>query len=431
VPEPKQGLLKHPVILSFLAIIASVEFIRMSLFLTLLPSFLTRLGFGTVAIGLVMSANLLTDNLFKSATGWLVDHKGPWPVLFAGSIAVFGGLLLIESFHRQLWVMTLAAVLLGLGASPTWPATIAGSIRIAGEEKRATMISFISVIWLAGGGLGPVLMGFLIDTRLRGMLQQFHLPLIDAYRTGFFLLTSIALMAIAVACLGWLGWRRIPHLQPAAGAAAPKPRRSIRGALRRLWEVKGLIPGMFFQTLSLGILIPNLLPFAVNKVGISEAQYSLVLLIGGLVVVLCMIPVGHLADHWGTKGFLVSGFTVAAASLLVLVRYGDSRNIWWMVGFVGLSYALIQPAWNALLAGAIPPEHRGVLMGLFMSVEGLGFGVGPLAGGILGQIRVNLGGFFQWSGLETPFYVSGACLTIMALVYLFYPFHQYQLKDEA
>jgi len=146
--------------------------------------------------------------------------------------------------------------------------------------------------------------------------------------------------------------------------------------------------------------------------------------------VLFMIPVGHLADHWGTKGFLVAGFTMASLSLLVLVSYGNARNIWWIGALVGLSYSLIQPAWNALLAGAIPPEHRGVLMGLFMSVEGLGFGLGPLVGGFLGEVQGRLGGL-TLTGLTTPFYVSSICLAIMALVYLIYPFHQYQLREEA
>ncbi len=429
MPDQKQCFFAHPVILSFLAIIASVEFIRMSLFLTLLPSFLTNIHFSTVALGVVMSANLLADNLFKSGAGWLVDHKGPWPMLIAGTIGVLAGLLLIETFHRNILVMCIGAVLLGLGASPTWPATISGTIRIIGEEKRATMISFISVVWLAGGGSGPILMGFLIDTRLRMFLQKLHLPLIDAYRTGFFLLTVIAALAVVVATLGWIGWNQIPRLQPNRSGATDVKRHKLKAVLKRLWEVKGLIPGMFFQTMSLGILFPNILRFVVNKIGITEAQYSLLLLIGGAVVVAFMIPVGHLADHWGTKGFLVAGFGLASLSLLVLTQYGDRHNVWWIGALVGLSYSLIQPAWNALLAGAIPPEHRGVLMGLFMSVEGLGFGLGPLVGGFLGEVTARIGGL-TLTGLTTPFYVSSVCLAIMALVYLIYPFHQYRLKEE-
>jgi DHA1 family multidrug resistance protein-like MFS transporter len=427
VPDQKEGLFKHPVIITFLAIISSIEFIRMSLFLTFLPSFLTSLHYSTAALGMVISANLFADNLSKSAVGWLVDHKGPWPVLLCGSIATAIGVLLIMEFHQSLLLLILAAVLIGVGVAPTWPAAIAGSIQTVGEEKRATIISVISVVWLAGGGLGPVLMGFLIDSRMRKFLTKIHLPVIDAYKTGFTILAIIALLAIVICILGWFNWNRVPHIRHITAARNLLSKRErFKEVAVRLWKVGGLIPGMFFQTLSLGMLLPNLLPYATNKIGLTEAQYSILLLIGGIVVIAFMIPVGHLADHRGPRAFLVTGFLLAATSLLIMVTYGNKQNVWWIVGIVGLSYALIQPAWNALLAGSIPPAQRGVLMGLFMSVEGLGFAVGPLVGGYLGTLSSKDLGLLGGTGLVAPFYFSSFCLTLMAIVYMVYPFKHYQ-----
>lgn len=428
--DKKEGLFKHPVVIAFLAIISSIEFIRMSLFLTFLPSFLTSLHYSTAALGLVISANLFADNLSKGAVGWLVDHKGPWPVLLSGSIAAAIGVLLIMEFHQSLILLILAAILIGVGVAPTWPAAISGSIQTVGEEKRATIISIISVVWLAGGGLGPILMGFLIDSRMRKFLDTIHLPVVDAYRTCFTILVAVALLAIVICILGWSSWNRVLHIrQMTANENQPAIRERIKEVLVRLWKVKGLIPGMFFQTLSLGMLLPNMLPYATNKLGLSEAQYSILLLIGGIVVIAFMIPVGQLADRRGPRAFLVAGFLLAAISLFIMVTYGNSRNIWWIVGFVGLSYALIQPAWNALLAGSIPPGQRGVLMGLFMSVEGLGFAVGPLVGGFLGTLSSRDLGLLGGTGLVAPFYISSICLTLMAVVYIFYPFRHYQTED--
>ena len=430
MPETKAGLFRHPVVVAFMAIIAAIEFIRMSLFITFLPSFMTSLHFTTVAIGLIISVNLFTDNLSKSAVGWLVDHRGPWPVLIAGSISTLAGILIIVYFHENLVFLTLAAVLIGLGVAPTWPAAISGSIQTVGEEKRATIISIISVVWLSGGGLGPVLMGFLIDTRMREFLSQVGARLFDAYKTGLIILLSMAILAVIICILGYFSWRRTPHLHCAVEnpeTGEKKPHR-IRDILKQLWKIKGLVPGMLVQTLSLGMLIPNLLPYATGTIGLSEAQYSFLLLIGGAFVVLFMIPVGHMADKFGSRGFLTAGFSLAALTLFILVRFGNTSNIWFIVGFVGLSYALIQPAWNALLAGSIPPGQRGVLMGLFMSVEGFGFAIGPLVGGYLGTINAELG-ILGKTGAATPFYVSSVLLMIMALVYLFYPFHIYQLEE--
>lgn len=426
MPKNKEALFLHPVVVSFLAIIAAVEFIRMSLFLTFLPSFLTKLHFDTVALGMVISANILADNLSKSATGWMVDHKGPWPVLFVGSLFVLTGITIIINYNQQILILIFAAILIGLGVSPAWPAVISGTIQSVGEDKRGTAISLISVIWLAGGGLGPIIMGFLIDTKMSRFLSELHLPIIDAYKTGFGLMTAAAVLAVIICLFGWFTWQRTPHIQ-AAIATREKSKPRLKDIFCRLWKVKGLIPGMFFQTMSLGMLLPNLLPYATGKLGLTESEYSLLLLIGGLVVILFMIPVGRLADHWGTRGFLVTGFTLASISLLLLVLWGNSTNIWWIVALVGMSYALIQPSWNALLAGVIPPMQRGVLMGLFMSVEGLGFGVGPIIGGLLGKIDGSEMQLLKSIGSAAPFYVSSVCLGLMALVYLFYPFHKYNI----
>jgi MFS family permease len=429
VLDKKEGLFKHPVVITFLAIISSIEFIRMSLFFTFLPSFLTSLHYSTAALGLIISANLFADNLSKGAVGWLVDHKGPWPVLLSGSIAVAIGVLFIMEFHQSLLLLVLAAILIGIGVAPTWPAAISGSIQTVGEDKRATIISIISVVWMAGGGLGPVLMGFLIDSRMREFLTKIHLPVLNAYKTGFTILASVALLAIVICILGWLSWNRVPHIKNITIEREQFLKKDrMKELVAKLWGVKGLIPGMFFQTLSLGMLLPNLLPYATNKLGLSEAQYSILLLIGGIVVIAFMIPVGHLADRWGPRAFLVSGFILAAVSLFTMVTYGTGQNVWWIVGFVGLSYALIQPAWNSLLAGSIPPAQRGVLMGLFMSVEGLGFAVGPLVGGFLGTLNSRELGLLGGTGLVAPFYISSICLALMAFVYLVYPFHHYQIE---
>lgn len=430
MPETKGGLFEHPVVLAFMAIIASIEFIRMSLFVTFLPSFLTNLHFSIAALGLVISANLLADNLTKGAAGWLIDHYGPWPILLGGSIMVLIGVLLISYFHQSIPILILAAILIGLGVAPTWPGAIAGSIQTVGEAKRATIISIISVVWLGGGGLGSILMGFLIDSRMRRFLYQMHLPLINAYRTGFMILFAIAAISVIICILGFIGWHRVPHLQKLIEERQQISKsHRLRAVFQRLWKVKGLIPGMFFQALAMGMLLPNLLPYATIQLGLSEAQYSLLLLIGGAGAVLFMIPVGHLADRLGSRGFLVGGFVLAAVALFTLITYSNGTNIWWLVGFVGLSYALIQPAWNALLAGAIPPEQRGVLMGLFMSVEGLGFAVGPMLGGLLGAIKHGTPGLLGRIGPATPFYVSSVVLLLMAIVYLVYPFHHYRIEE--
>lgn len=414
MPQTNQKVLKILLLSAFLVMITAIEFIRMALFITFLPSFLTSLHYDLAILGLIMTLNLLADNLSKSGTGWMVDRFGPWPVLFTGSLLVVLGISLITHYYSQTYLLLLAAILIGIGVSPTWPAVVSGVIRITGEAKKATMISVISVTWLLGGGLGPVLMGFLIDAGKRGSLV--HLGIRSAYQTGFQILFFAALIAVAGSCIGWLGWRRLFLVSTTAGME-PKHQK-FKVIIEKLSQVKGLIPGMLVQTLSLGMLLPNLLPLITEKLGMSESQYSFLLIVGGFFVVAFMIPVGHFADKWGARGFLVAGFLLAAAALFFTATSINPTNIWFVAAVIGCAYALIQPAWNALLAGSIPPGQRGVLMGLFMSVEGLGFALGPLVGGVLGGLKTSTTGI--------PFYLSSIILLIMAGVYSVYPFRHDQ-----
>lgn len=412
--EKKPGLFWHPILFSFMSSIAAIEFIRMSMFITFLPSFFTNLGYGKIALGFVISANLLADNFLKGVTGWFVDRYGPWPVLLSGSLFVLVGTILIMNFHQNMFLMIVTSVLIGIGAAPTWPAAVSGALQTAGEEKRATVISMISVVWLLGGGSGIILLSFLIDPKFYGKL---NLPIGDPYQAGFLLFIAVSVLAVIITLVGWMEWYRVPHIKvKLERGEIRKP--NLRSAFKRLWTIKALIPGMFIQTMALGMLMPNLVPYATHHLGMTESQVGLLMLAGGIVVVLLMVPVGHFADHWGTKGFLASGFSLAAASLLVMIKFANTQNIWWIVGLFGLSYALIQPAWNALMAASIPPAQRGILMGLFMSVEGFGFGVGPAIGGWLGEI-----------GTAIPFYVSSILLTAMAVVYIIYPFHQFHFEE--
>lgn len=413
MPESRSTFWKYGMLACFLMMIAAIDFVRMALFITFLPSYLKQLGYTLSTIGLVMSSNLLTDNLSKSGTGWLVDHYGPWPVLLGGSLLITAGVILFKYFHSRLIVMVLAAVLIGIGTAPAWPAVVSGAIRIAGEAKKATMISWVSVVWMTGAGLGPVLMGFLIDSGRNGWLKR-RIGIENVYRSGFDILVLVAGIGVLVSCLGWMmglltNSEKLKTMEPEA------PRKKLKAVLATLDTVKGLIPGMLIQALSLGMLLPVLLPFITERLGLSESRLSLLLIVGGVFVVGFMVPVGHFADKWGARRFLVSGFLLASISLVVAATWATKQNIWFIAVMIGCSYAMIQPAWNALLAGSIPPEQRGVLMGLFMSVEGLGFAMGPLLGGLLGTYRMGL-----------PFYISGFLLLVMAVVYVFLPFQSIQ-----
>jgi len=138
-----------------------------------------------------------------------------------------------------------------------------------------------------------------------------------------------------------------------------------------------MFPAMFAQTFALGLLTPILALYFLNELGLSGNQFRYFLLAGGFFTVMFMIPVGKLVDRWGTKWFLNGGFLLSSMMLLVFSFTQSIPLLYIVVILLGIGYALIIPAWNALIASAIPPEKRGAVWGFFLTIEGAGTTIGP------------------------------------------------------
>jgi len=81
--------------------------------------------------------------------------------------------------------------------------------------------------------------------------------------------------------------------------------------------------------------------------------------------------------------------------------------IWIFVVGIGLSYAMILPAWNSLLAKLVPTQERGMIWGLFLTLQGSGLVIGPLVSGKL------------WDSIspQAPFFVSASSMFILFCIH--------------
>ncbi|MGE5265724.1 MAG: MFS transporter, partial [Acidobacteriota bacterium] len=74
----------------------------------------------------------------------------------------------------------------------------------------------------------------------------------------------------------------------------------------------------------------------------------------------------------------------------------------------GIGYALLAPAWNALVMDWIPSTARGFFLGAVATVQGIGFAVGPSLGGVL----------WERMGVYAPFEVAAVFLGIGVAILL-------------
>ncbi|MBW7473594.1 MFS transporter [Paenibacillus oenotherae] len=397
-------VLSSPFVIQLLIIMFLVEFVKGALLISILPVYMgTVLGLSAYAIGWALALQYIGDNAFRSPLGWIIDRIGYRNVMLFGVIMTFASVAIVSLTSQFGWII-LACVLLGVGTSPLWPCVITGATAVGGDKASGTIMSVVYIAWLTGVGCGPIVINYFI---------------IQSYAPAFRLLIVMMIIVVFVALFlpGRKKSREIEGHQESLQPDNHGQTITMVSRIRNYFAKVGrslhaswlLYPAMFTQNFALGLLTPILTLYARTVLHLTPQQYSMYLVAGGAVTVLGMIPVGKWVDRYGTKWFLHVGFLVSAIALPILGYTRSLPAVLLIVAFVGVGYALIIPAWNALIAKAIPKSERGAVWGFFLTIEGLGMVIGSVMSGKL----------WDTFGPHAPFLVSGTVLTILFVLHLF------------
>ncbi|WP_236595797.1 MFS transporter [Paenibacillus sp. EPM92] len=381
--------------LLYAAILFLVEFVRGAFLISFLPAYgVHRLGLSTAGVGIAVSVHYVTDTLIKCGAGYLLDRFSLRLIAPIGLACSLAGLLMMLA-APALWLLALAAALFGVGISPVW----LGGLSRVDSKRRASHMGVIYTCWLAGLGSGPVAINFLLDR---------------SYTAAYWLM--IGLWGAALVLSLWLG---AASQDQVTGQLSLRRQLSLLG--ERLRAMKALLPGMMMQTTAASMLVPVMPGFAASNLGLSYSQYSLVLIAGGGLTMLGLIPMGKLSDRFGKRWFIVLGYSAFALALFGLTLTRSLGMAVLVASVLGISYAAVLPAWNAVLAQYVPKEQKGLGWGLFSSVEGIGVMIGPVLGGWIAD---------RFSPAMSVL-TSAGILGLLALYYLFVLFGALKLKIEA
>ena len=157
--------------------------------------------------------------------------------------------------------------------------------------------------------------------------------------------------------------------------AAPDPRRWVGLAVLTA-SLLVVVMDMTILNVALPDLTADLRPGAVAQLWIVDS-YALVL--AGL-----LVPLSALADRWGRRRMLLSGFTIfAVVSLLVLVA-DTAAHVIALRAALGVGGAMIMPATLSLIRTLFTdPRERATALGLWAAMAAVGGAVGPIVGGAL------------------------------------------------
>jgi MFS family permease len=374
--------------LTLFTVLFCTEFVRSAYLFSFLPNFAVNESGQTVAlVGLAVSLHYTADTLIKCVAGYLLDRFSLRWLLPATFVLILSGLTVVF-VSPYAWGIVAGSVMLGIGASPIWLICLE-KIRLT---ERAAQMGAIYTVWLACIGLGPITINLTFDY---GFEPAFRLMVVLLF-VGF-----IASFAINRTTPLYL--QSVSFVDQAAGLR------------RKLVQLKWLLPGMVLQMTAAGLLLPILPGFAADDLGLSQPQYSIMLISGGAGAMLFLVPMGKLADRLGLKQMLVTGFLSLTVALALLVVTTPPPALTMLLAFMlGLSYSAVLPAWNAVLSYLVPEDQKGTGWGVLSGIEGIGIIIGPFIGGWISS---------QYTNVAT-ISISIAMMAVLALFYLILPQHK-------
>lgn len=176
---------------------------------------------------------------------------------------------------------------------------------------------------------------------------------------------------------------------------------------RRSAAMPFVMIAVLIDMVSIGLIVP-VLPLLVGSFTASPAEqsfwYGVVALAFGSANFFASPVLGALSDAHGRRPVMLLGFGALA---LTFFATAFAKQLWMLImarAVGGAMQANVSVA-NAYVADITPPEDRARRFGMLGAMFGIGFILGPVLGGFLGSIRLQL-----------PFLVAGT-LALANLAY--------------
>ncbi|HZH97450.1 MAG TPA: MFS transporter, partial [Fimbriimonadaceae bacterium] len=164
-----KALPRRPVVLRLLIIALLAEIGYAVLNISTMPIYLKfDRNMGAGSIGLVLSAFLLSEAVFKSPMGHLADRYGRRVLMTAGPLLTFCTALLSlavphDSGGWEVLAFVLLRVLDGIGAAMLWPAAFAAMGDSVADDERQQAMSLLNMCYLLGVALALPIGGLVND----------------------------------------------------------------------------------------------------------------------------------------------------------------------------------------------------------------------------------------------------------------------------
>ncbi len=177
---------------------------------------------------------------------------------------------------------------------------------------------------------------------------------------------------------------------------------------------------LFVAMLGAGIIAPTI-PLYAETLGATGILFGLIYSAFSVSRAVFMPLTGKLSDRRGRKAFITTGLTIYTLASLGYIWADTPIELVWIRFLHGIGSAMVIPIAAAAIGDLSPKGREGSVMGTFNVALFLGFGTGPLLGGLV----------LDAAGASTVFLLMGSLSALALLTVIFFiPEKQDQIRSQ-
>jgi len=370
--------------LYILTFVLFVVMLGYGIIIPILPFYIESMGAGGTELGFLVASYAVMRLIFGPIWGGFSDRVGRKPILLIG---ILGYVITMVWFGlaNSLWMLFAARILSGVLSSATAPTTMAFIGDSTPENERGGGMGLLGAAGGIGTILGPAIGGFLGRATLS---------------TPFFLAAGLAFVSLLLAAIF------LPESLPIEERQRTQNRKRLIDL--NVWGSALLSPiGIlllltFVSTCGLMIFANIFGLYALEKFEFGPEDVGVMMMALGLVSTVAQgVLAGPATKKWGDAFVIKAGLLGSVLGFGLMLWANSYATILLATAFFGLAVALQVPALTSLTSRRATLS-QGITMGLSNSFVSLGRIVGPILGGLVLDINLNLpylsGGVFMLLG---------------------------------
>ena len=351
----------------------------------ILPIFSTTVvGASYTELGIIGLANFVPYMFIPFLVGLLLDRFNHGKLLVIGVVINTAAMYLLSIAQTVPELMAYRAMT-GVAHAFFWPPSQAIISEYSEGRERVKNIAKFTALFVGGFAAGPLVSSLMLAGGNDGG---------QAYREIF----AVAAYVLAAAMISSVAVSRTK--------TGERMQKWSLDALRSIARFPEVVIMLLYCTTAFGVVL-TIYPVFLHERGISDVEVGILFFAFSVSRIVALFTTGRLMKKTSLTLSAVTG-SIAVAFIISFFGYGADAFLVAML-LMGFGFSVFFPLTLDIVLGKTRRDTDGSMIGVYETIFGAGWTVGPLAAGILSQ-------YYGGAAPYAVFFVAGVGVTVMALL---------------